>query len=117
HHDDLGAEVDRRADVECVARKNHQIELRSCAEQPVELRQRVVQVSDNQAAHLLKNPAGHENTAPGTGRNKTISRKMLWGIFSARQMRAEAGKACGLMCALTRAKTPPRSACRRGRRS
>ena len=67
-HDDLGAEVDRRADVERIARKDHEVELRSRAEQPVELRQRIVQIGDDQAAHWLKNPAGHEKCRPGSGR-------------------------------------------------
>ena len=39
HHDDLGAEIDDRADVERIAGEDHEIELRCGAQQPVELRQ------------------------------------------------------------------------------
>jgi len=39
HDDNLGAEIDRGSDVEGVAGKDHKIELRRRAEQPVKLRQ------------------------------------------------------------------------------
>ena len=51
HHHDLGAEIDDRADVERIAGKDHEIELRRGREQPVELRQRIMQIGDDEAAH------------------------------------------------------------------
>ena len=51
HHHDLGAEIDRRADIERIAGKDHDVELGCSAEQPVKLRQRVVQVCNDQTAH------------------------------------------------------------------
>ena len=51
HHHDLGAEVDERTEIERVSGENHEIELRRGGEQPVELRQRIMQISDNQTTH------------------------------------------------------------------
>src|SRR5207302_6512980 len=51
HDHDLGAKIHHRADVQRIAGKDYQIELRRRADQPVELRQRVMQVGDDQAAH------------------------------------------------------------------
>jgi hypothetical protein len=45
--DDLSAEVDSGRDVECVSGKDYQVELRGCAEQPIELGKRVVQIRDD----------------------------------------------------------------------
>ena len=39
HDDDLGAEIDRRPDVQRIAGEDHEVEIRRGAEQPVELRQ------------------------------------------------------------------------------
>ena len=39
HHQDLGAEIDHRSDVERVAGENDDVEFRRSSEQPVELRQ------------------------------------------------------------------------------
>jgi hypothetical protein len=52
HDNDLGAEIHRRSDVERISGEDHEIELRCCAEQPVKLRQRVMQVGHDQAAHI-----------------------------------------------------------------
>ncbi|MEY9613057.1 hypothetical protein ABIF21_005931 [Bradyrhizobium elkanii] len=49
--DDLGAEIDRRAEIERIAGEDHEIELRCRRQQPVELRQRVMQVGDDKTAH------------------------------------------------------------------
>ena len=51
HHHDLGAEIHHRSDVQRIAGEDHKVELRRRADQPVELRQRVVQVGHDQAAH------------------------------------------------------------------
>src|SRR5712664_316195 len=52
HDDNLGAEIDRGSDVEGVARKDHKIELRRRAQQPVKLRQRIMQIGYDKAAHI-----------------------------------------------------------------
>ncbi|MGY4380842.1 hypothetical protein ACVWZ3_008481 [Bradyrhizobium sp. i1.3.6] len=51
HHHDLRAKIHHRADVERIAGEDHEVELRCRADQPVELRQRVVQIGHDQAAH------------------------------------------------------------------
>ena len=53
HHHDLGAKIDRRSDIERVTGEDHEVELRRCTQQPVELRQRVMQIGNDEAAHLV----------------------------------------------------------------
>ncbi len=48
---DLRAEIDDRPDIERIAGKDDEIELRRGAQQPVELRQRIMQIGDDETAH------------------------------------------------------------------
>jgi hypothetical protein len=54
HDHDLRTEVDDRAEIERIAGEHDQIELVRHRHQPVELRQRVVEIGDDQAAHGMK---------------------------------------------------------------
>jgi hypothetical protein len=64
HDDDLGAEIDGGSDVERIAGEDDEIELRSRAEQPVELRQRVVQIRDDQTTQRSTYPNAEELLRP-----------------------------------------------------
>jgi hypothetical protein len=52
HDHDLGAEIHQRSNVERISGEDNEVELRCCAEQPVELRQRIVQICNDEAAHI-----------------------------------------------------------------
>ena len=51
HHDGLGAAVDQRGQVEMIAGHHHHVEIRSNIEDPVELRQRIMQIGYQEEAH------------------------------------------------------------------
>ena len=77
HHDDLGAEIDQRADVERIAGEDDEVELRCRAEQPVELRQRIVQIGHDEAAHLEDNPVLKKQARRKTLRNSVTTEQGL----------------------------------------
>ena len=56
HDHDLGAEIDRRSNVQRIAGEDHKVELGCGAEQPIELRQRILQIGHHQTAHVKSNP-------------------------------------------------------------
>ena len=51
HHDALRAPIDQRGEVEMVARHHHHVEVGSNIEDPVELRQRIMQVGYQEESH------------------------------------------------------------------
>ena len=69
HHDDLRLEIQRRAEVEEVARDDHGIEVRDLGREPVELLESVMKLGDEQHFYARREalapplPRKHENAA------------------------------------------------------
>ena len=60
HHDALRAPIDQRGEVEVIARHHHHVEVSSNIEDPIELRQRIMQVGYQEEAHGPKCLGGRE---------------------------------------------------------
>src|SRR3954447_13325410 len=118
HHDNLGAEIYPGADVQSISGEYDEVEQRCGAEQPIELRQRIVQIGHDEAAHLENNPVLKKQARRKSLRNpsqpsKDCAEPEQGGAADARRHRSR----WKLKLAPFAAETPLRSACRNARRS
>jgi len=54
HHDGLCPAFDQRAQIEMVSGQDHQIEAIGLVHHPVELRQRIMQIGDDETSHGMR---------------------------------------------------------------